>query len=104
MTASRWETDRKDQDRKTTENTKSLTVKVRPEMADHLTRLAKEMQTSRPVLVSEIFDDGYVRLSKAEKRIKIDRQRGDTPHQQTPDATVKQPPMSGISALSPPSY
>lgn len=74
----RWETDRKDQARKTAENTKTLTVKVAPEVAEHLTRLAKETKTSRTVLVREIFDDGYAKLCKAEKRIKR-TQEADTP-------------------------
>ena len=39
-------------------------------MAEHLTRLAKEMKTSRTALVQAAFDEGYAKLCKAERRIK----------------------------------
>ena len=47
-------------------------------MAEHLSRLAKETKTSRTVLVHEIFDDGYAKLCKAEKRIKRKEQPVDS--------------------------
>ena len=61
---------REDQARKTEQNTKTLTVKVAPEVAEHLARLAKATKTSRTALVQEIFEDGYAKLRRAEKRIK----------------------------------
>lgn len=50
-------------------NTKTLSVKVSPETAEHLTRLAKKMKTTRGALMGDIFADGYAKLCKAEKRI-----------------------------------
>lgn len=55
---------------------RALSVKVSPEMADDLGRLAKELRISRPRLLSLIVHEGYAKVRSTLER--VERQNGAT--------------------------